>query len=949
MASRHRCLDGCYLVFNLKSESYQSTPRVLYPLLILLFLSVSFPTLLRAQSASTYSFERIDSGDGLSHNSVFAILQDRQGFLWLGTQDGLNRYDGYGFRVFRHDPNDSASLSSNAVFALAEDADGALWIGTRGALNRYDPSTNSFSTFRPEGTEMTIIDMTFDDKGMLWTKGVPDAVVHQFDPRTGIFSPYQSSAFPGPSSSRVKTVRSIIGYLGQSVLEDASGQVWVGTTSGLHTFDTASQRLVPMVLTEGVSSIAQDVRALYQDQAGTLWVGTLSGLYRHDPNLKPFHFIRPVDYLDEPQDQSPIMSIAQDSQGKLWLGMLGGGVMQMDLADRSARGYTLPHPTHPAEANQVWYVHVDSGDIVWLGTTAGLASFDPNTTRFLWHDPPHPQRDDISLIVPGFSEHQLVVGGMGGIHQVDRGTGQRELLVGADKLGLATSTWVEFLWLDKANQRIWMLSGHTGLIWVDVPTQHISVPSATLNQSLAEHTGVTIHPANDGTYWVTTENGLRRFSIRSGSYDAYFAPPDLPGTIIYSLLEDKASGQFWMGTNQGVARFDPGTGRYRHYDVPGQVEFNRRSALQLSDGRMLFGGLDGITVFNPHEIRDNTTKPPVVITQVQKSNQAGTTTLHPAFDTPLTLRYDDNSMAITYAALNFTKAHKNQYRYRLAGLEKGWHDAGTRRRVDYANLPPGRYTFEVQGSNNDGLWNEEGATLALIIRPPFWQTWWFRLLVLMLVSGLLYAIYRYRVGQWMEMERLRLRIASDLHDDIGSKLSGMALMSELLEAEPSLSEEARTDLRELGTSTREIIGDLRDIVWFIDPDHDQAGKTLEKMQQAARRLLGGIDYTFDASGAQGVEQAPMAFRRNLYLIHKEALNNIVHHAKAHNVVISLAVDTTHVRLQIEDDGVGFDLEAVDAGSGLKNMQRRTTEMNGTLTLKRCPKAGMTLTLTAPMP
>jgi signal transduction histidine kinase len=396
-----------------------------------------------------------------------------------------------------------------------------------------------------------------------------------------------------------------------------------------------------------------------------------------------------------------------------------------------------------------------------------------------------------------------------------------------------------------------------------------------------------------------------------------------------------------------LVRFDPKQGTFRHFDAGdgiGNTEFNRRSALRTRAGRFVFGGLNGLTIFDPLQIRDNPYVPPIVVTRFQKSNRSGTTTLYPPADQPLRLSYRDYSFLIEFASLSFTNPEKNRYRYRLEGFDPVWSRAGPERTVRYTNIPPATYRFRVQGSNNDGLWNEVGTSLTLVIAPPFYQTWWFRFLFAITVLGLLAAAYRYRVQRLLEMERMRLRIAGDLHDDVGSKLSGIALMSELLESEPDLSESRKSDLQEISHSAREIIDDLRDIVWFIDPDHDHAEKTVEKMHQVARSLLNGTTYSIDTRDLHGLEQADMTFRRNLFLIFKEALHNINRHANARHVSIRLDEYRGHLRLRVSDDGIGFNPADEPTGNGLKNMQRRALQMGGTLTLNSTPEDGTTVEL-----
>jgi len=340
--------------------------------------------------------------------------------------------------------------------------------------------------------------------------------------------------------------------------------------------------------------------------------------------------------------------------------------------------------------------------------------------------------------------------------------------------------------------------------------------------------------------------------------------------------------------------------------------------------------------------------PPVVLTRIQTSNRDTTVTINPFGLDHLTLSYREYTFSFAFAALNYTNPLQNQYAYQLEGFDNAWMGVDTRRSVQYTNIPPGDYTFRVKASNNDGLWNEEGVALRLTITPPFWQTWWFRLLVVAFVVGVLTVAYRYRVARLLEMERMRLRIASDLHDDIGSKLSSIALMSEMVGKHAHLAPREAQRLAKVSDVAREMVGALRDIVWLVSPDHDRTDDLIERMRDVSGQMLDGLACTF-ASTANGLPEAlPMALRRNIFLIYREALHNIARHAQASEVMIRLNVHKSRLVLTITDNGVGFDATAAHHGHGLKNMRTRAGQIDGDLEITSDPGRGTTLTLTVPV-
>ena len=294
----------------------------------------------------------------------------------------------------------------------------------------------------------------------------------------------------------------------------------------------------------------------------------------------------------------------------------------------------------------------------------------------------------------------------------------------------------------------------------------------------------------------------------------------------------------------------------------------------------------------------------------------------------LVLHWGDDPFGFEFVALSFANPERNHYRYRLTGFDREWIDAGTRRFARYTNVPPGEYRFQVTGSNQDGVWNGKGTTLPVTILPPFWMTIWFRVIVAAIVVAVLWALYHVRVSRLVEMERLRLRIASDLHDDLSSELSGISVTAELIRRETTLDEDARSRLALLRDKAVEMAGVMRDTAWSIHPEHDTIGATVRRMRATAATLLAEIDLEFDVGDLPADRSFGMTARRNLFLVFKELVHNIARHADASRVTIRLDRVGDALNLVVEDDGKGFDPAAVGDGDGLRNIRRRVEQMNG---------------------
>jgi hypothetical protein len=439
-----------------------------------------------------------------------------------------------------------------------------------------------------------------------------------------------------------------------------------------------------------------------------------------------------------------------------------------------------------------------------------------------------------------------------------------------------------------------------------------------------------IAAGDDGDLWLGTDRGLERFRRQSKVFDRTV---DLG--VVYSILIDD-DGALWMGTGRGIASYSPQDGRLRTYDGSDGIrsaEFNRRAAQRLASGEFVFGGLEGVTSFNPTQIQDNPHVPPVEILRVTTSNRDTTKTRNVLGLRNLSVSYNEYQVSFEYAVMGHTAPEGNRYEYKLDGFEERWTDGAGSRRASYTNLRPGTYTFRVRGSNNDGVWNTDGDSLELTVIPLFYQTWLFKLLMVGLVCLAAYMTYRYRVARLLEMARMRMRIAADLHDDIGSRLSGIALMSDVVADTADLAETERAQLTRISRGTREMVDTLRDIVWFVHPDNETSEELLRKMEEVAATLLRTTSFVIHCDDRSVFDRLDLQSRRNLFLIYKEAIANIARHARATMVAITIRHTRDHI-LVIEDNGVGFDQseagtkENARRGNGLRNIVRRAVQIGG---------------------
>ena len=906
----------------------------------LLFATAATP--LAAQER--VAFRHLTIADGLSQNAVAAIVQDRRGFMWFGTKDGLDRYDGYQFVVFRHDPFDSTSISDSEITSLFEDSRGRLWVGTRnGGLNRFDRTHERFERVRG-GPARDIASFAEDTSGAVWVASVGEGLYRLTTSARGDLTvDHFLHSATDPSSISSDRVR--------AVLVDRQGVLWVGTDAGLDRREAGTRSGVTFAhLTTGsgprlaladtiVSSLHEDSRgrlwigsipgisaldsartsirhyyhryrtfrygwglavSLAEDRSGAVWVSTRSELMRLDPATGEFTYFR-----HDPQSLESINSdlpteVYRDRSDVIWVGTNGYGINTYD--PKASRFQTFRRPQNWVSRQAGFSVYtlfedhtgtlwIDGGLLYqWNRTTGAFRSFETSSTRpndfgntgvwsiiedppgFLWaatyqglyhyeiatgrsrqyrYDPADSTGLPEQLVYDVFRDRDGAIWAVTENFLVRLADAERgRFRIYRHKERPTNGQWIFPSTIQDSSGALW-LGSDQGLTRFDPKTatfrhfRHDPRRPGTLSHDAIR--AILPDPRQPNRYlWIgTAGGGLNRFDIDSGTFIHFTTVDGLPNDVVYGVLPDSA-GRLWVSTNKGLSRFDPRTRRFRNYDADDGLqsnEFNSGAAFRSRTGELFFGGIYGFSYFRPEDIRDNPNVPAVAITGFRRGNRyesvrdTGTvlrTTIAEA-DT-LHLSYRDAVITFEFAALEYSAPAKNRYAYRMVGFNNDWFESGAVRAATYTNLPPGHYTFQVRASNNDGVWNEQGASLAIVIAPPWWHTWFAYTLYGTLALAALYGARRY------EMNRLRLKSRLEIEQLEGAQLRELDRARSRLFA--NVSHEFRTPL----TLTMGPLDDLR--AGLHGPLSPEVAEQVDLARRNAGRVLNLINEILELARAE---------------------------------------------------------------------------------------------------
>ncbi|MAS33719.1 MAG: hypothetical protein CL610_06920 [Anaerolineaceae bacterium] len=987
----------------------------------LVFVSALQTPFVSAQEADTQGsarqiepalrFAHVDSDDGLVQNTIEAILQDRNGFMWFATEGGLSRYDGYRFTTFQNQPGTPNSLTQNHINDLYEDRDGMIWIATEGGgINQLDPLTEQFKHYGgPRNAANTIRGdrhfKTFQDsRGRLWFGGTDIFGLTVYDPRAQeTFTYMQDQADPAGFHGR--------GI--EDIVETADQQLWIAARNTIVRFDMNGETFHNYNLRNFNESF---LNTLQIDRQGTLWAGGSAGLYRFDPvsdRFRPFPDTRGVN------------DILEVNNGELWLAT-SQGLYRFDPTTEEIIGTEKSHAgiSYSLQSDTLFELYESRSGLIWIGGDKGIDVYDPHRARFAFY----PQLNSDNR--PGLAEGEITAIEVKGdtawiavdsvLHHINLNTNQltvydlKDHTVNGSSITAITQDHTGIVWLADRRGRLfsfspdtetfelfplaaqpaeqnpparpngpapgaepstgrityiialaeddahhlWMAFDRGGLVRLDAarettmryepppgpalrgpsppgngpfspPFENMSVDRAgnlwlsNLNgfhrfdpvsetyqrfrllspQGTDVWTEASLED-RDGIIWIASREGLFRLNPETGDVRRFTTEDGLPSNYLVGILED-ASGDLWSSSKKGLSRFTPSTETFHNYDrfdgLQGS-EFSSHVFAQADDGRMFFGGTNGLTVFYPHQIAESSFQPPIILDDFELFNQSvvpgpDSVLSKPIWQTEnLTLDHTQNVISFEFAVLNYAFEDKNSYRYRLEGFENQWNETDSDRRfATYTNLPAGSYTFSVQAANRDGVWSDNEVTLALKILPPWWETSWTRFFAVLAAASLILGGYHWRVRSIAQRNK-ELRRAVDRQTEalVMRTEELQASEAQLREAKEAADAANRAKSAFLANMSHELRSPLNAILGFAQisnrmPDLPvEIQENLGVILHSGEHLLDLINQVLDLSKIEAGQMALQARDFDLYAM----LDNL-------EEMFMMAAENKHLSLKFE--------------------------------------------------
>jgi ligand-binding sensor domain-containing protein/signal transduction histidine kinase len=935
--------------------------------------------------------------NGLPQNTVQAILQTRDGYLWIGTQEGLARFNGTSFVIF--DKSNTPQLKSNDIRALLEDRSGTLWISTSYGLVRMQGGKFSSFTTAEGLPDNSVGPLAQDADGSVWIATAAglvryvnnslfrlneldlDNIQTLFQDNSGVLWIGTADGVTSVRDGKIfnsKPVGELAGRSVSAIAQDKTGRLWFGTNTGLMSFD--NDRVLTLTVRNGLPD--DHVNYVAADREGSVWIGTSAGLAR----LKTDGSLAVT--VAEGLSSNLILSVCEDREGSLWIGTESGGLNVL-----RNKKFTTFSTKQGLTSDLVKTIYQDSRGAVWIGTNGGGLNVLDNG-KFKAYSSKDGLASNVVLSLFGDDKGSLWIGTPDGLSQFK--DGRFKTFTVAEGL---SSDFVRSIYVDRSGN-VWagtrsglnkiqdgvftiyttrdglandfigaIFEDSTGGLWIGTRAglsylKDGRFTNFTTKDGLSSDVVTSLHQDRNGDIWIGTNGGgLNR--LRAGRFVSYTTRNGLLDDVIYRILED-GEQNLWLSSPKGVFKIslrelnEFADGRSQHLNATSYGTSDGMLTRECSgggypaawrgnDGRLWFSTVKGIAMIDPARVQFNSQPPAVAIEQVRVDDQPI------SLDNGVRLPPGTTRLDFYFAAMSFVAPDKVRFKYKLEGFDPDWIDGGTRRAAFYTNLRPGNYTFRVIASNNDGVWTEQGAAFQFYLRPRFYQTYWFYGLLIVGLALVAWQLYQFRVrrirAQFAAVLAERTRIAREIHDNLAQEMLGISVQLEVLaRTMPPGAEVAKSHLDRVRTLVRHGIAEARRYVWDLRSQALESADLPKALSETARRLTAPT--TIEAQVQVGGTFRPLAgvVEENLLRIGQEAINNAVKHAQPKHILVNLTFDTSKVQLSVRDDGRGFDEASVESNGhfGLVGMRERAKQIGANLRVNSTLGTGTEVVVEVPI-
>lgn len=994
-------------------------------------LLYAFLLLWLTNNAQQPRFGRIGLSDGLSQSSVYTIFNDSKGFIWLGTGDGLNRYDGHTIKVYKTEFNPRVKGNGNFYDnGAAEAANNDIYFSGRTGVVRYKAQADKIELFYP-------LNDTFSFNKMMLVLGIVNHNLYLFDCHAHIYVYHTINhtlkriAISDPVSKRT---------VFRHAQMDKNNRIWYSLYQGIACYDIKTNRVRyylqdefkkrkislfsgfaecnisndVLVTTEcfvarlnvntgNYTILIDDATKMFHnaviDNKGTVWISSNnSGLYSYTKDGTLTNYIHYPNNL-ESLGSNITTRLFIDQSENLWIGCDGQGVSKLNLASYKFRLYRAGYKnTFKLNTNFIKCFYEDINKKVWIGTyNDGIHVWDRKTDDVVVIKRPEANANIVSSMAT-INKNAVLVGCMGGVYVVDVNTKKQSVLHVLQKDAPNNSSFqvTHILQLTKQD---FLISTFWGLYVVKVNDKQV-ISSKRINE-VPSHMCTQMHKSKDGTIWLgtlggglvkmrakgtrmlvenellngynvksfyedtvknilwlATEKGLISYHLGLNTYRVITTKDGLSDNYLYGILKGDED-ELWLSSNKGLMCYHTNSKQVVAFDESDGLqsnEFNTGSFFRSTSGELFFGGINGFNAFYPKEVKFNNNQPNVVLTQLKVQDKEMENFGNAALLSSITLSHDQNTFSFDFAATEYTNPLKNRYQYKLEGADENWVYSGFGHFSRYTTLSPGKYIFWVRACNNDGVWGKSHRLITVVVKPAWWQTWWALGIFLTLVAVTAVFSIRYvstrklklRLKELEAVNKERTRISKDMHDDLGSGLSKIAIMTELLKPQIGHDEELKRKVEKISQTAGELVDNMGQIVWTMNASNDTLESLLAYIREYSLDFFDDTDIKCrlkieDVNDKLMMNQQQ---RRNVFLVVKETLNNTLKHSRASEVNIHFNITQQEAKLVISDNGLGFDIDNNRRfGNGLINMKKRMEAIDGTYLIKSADKLGTTTTLT----